>query len=49
MTAENVARKYGVSREARDEFACASQRRAATEAAKSVRIVRFSRSRIGCR
>ncbi len=36
MTAENVARKYGVSREARDEFACASQRRAATEAAKSV-------------
>ncbi|ACU96823.1 thiolase family protein [Saccharomonospora viridis] len=36
VTAENVARKYEVSRQAQDEFACESQRRAATEAAKAV-------------
>ncbi len=36
VTAENVAREYGVSREAQDEFACESQRRAATDAAKAV-------------
>lgn len=36
VTAENVARKYGVSRQQQDEFACESQRRAATEAAKAV-------------
>ncbi len=35
VTAENVARKYEVSRQAQDEFACESQRRAATEAAKA--------------
>lgn len=35
VTAENVARKYGVSREAQDEFAAESQRRAASEAAKA--------------
>ncbi|NJC71901.1 thiolase family protein [Planosporangium thailandense] len=33
VTAENVARKYGVSRQAQDEFAVESQRRAASEAA----------------
>ncbi len=33
VTAENVARKYGVSRQAQDEFALESQRRAATPAA----------------
>ncbi len=35
VTAENVAKKYGVSREAQDEFAVESQRRAATDAAKA--------------
>ncbi|MES2169527.1 MAG: thiolase family protein [Actinomycetota bacterium] len=34
VTAENVAKRYGVSREEQDEFAAESQRRAATEAAK---------------
>lgn len=33
-TAENVARKYGVSRQAQDEFAMESQRRAASDAAR---------------
>ncbi|WP_229706415.1 thiolase family protein [Micromonospora sonchi] len=33
VTAENVARKYGVSREDQDEFAVESQRRAASDAA----------------
>ena len=36
VTAENVARKYDVSRQAQDEFAVESQRRAASEAAKAV-------------
>ncbi|AHD23470.1 thiolase family protein [Rhodococcus pyridinivorans] len=35
VTAENVAREYGVSREQQDEFALESQRRAATDAAKA--------------
>ncbi|MGY0541472.1 thiolase family protein [Nocardioides sp. YJ-D4] len=35
ITAENVAKKYGVSREAQDEFALVSQHRAASEAAKA--------------
>lgn len=35
VTAENVASKYGVSREEQDEFAVESQRRAATAAAKA--------------
>ncbi|QIX25602.1 thiolase family protein [Nocardioides sp. JQ2195] len=35
VTAENVASKYGVSREEQDEFALLSQQRAATEAAKA--------------
>lgn len=35
VTAENVAAKYGVSREQQDEFAVESQRRAATEAARA--------------
>jgi acetyl-CoA C-acetyltransferase len=35
LTAENVADKYGVSREQQDEFAVESQRRAATEAARA--------------
>ena len=35
VTAENVARKYDVSRQAQDEFAVESQRRAASEAAKA--------------
>ncbi len=35
VTAENVARKYGVSRQEQDEFAAESQRRAATDAAKA--------------
>ncbi|HEY9471241.1 MAG TPA: acetyl-CoA C-acyltransferase, partial [Propionibacteriaceae bacterium] len=35
VTAENVATKYGVSRQEQDEFALESQRRAATEVAKS--------------
>jgi acetyl-CoA C-acetyltransferase len=35
VTAENVASKYGVSRVEQDEFAVESQRRAATEAAKT--------------
>jgi acetyl-CoA C-acetyltransferase len=35
VTAENVARNYNVSRQQQDEFAVESQRRAATEAAKS--------------
>lgn len=35
VTAENVARKYDVSRQAQDEFAVESQRRAATDAAKA--------------
>ncbi|UYP20280.1 thiolase family protein [Rhodococcus sp. Z13] len=35
VTAENVAAKYGVSREQQDEFALESQRRAATDAAKA--------------
>lgn len=36
VTAENVAREYGVDRAQQDEFALESQRRAATEAAKAV-------------
>jgi acetyl-CoA C-acetyltransferase len=35
VTAENVASKYGVSREEQDEFALQSQQRAASEAAKA--------------
>ena len=35
VTAENVARKFDVSRQAQDEFAVESQRRAATETAKA--------------
>lgn len=35
VTAENVARHYNVSRQEQDEFALESQRRAATEAARS--------------
>lgn len=35
VTAENVARKYGVSRQEQDEFALESQRRAATGAARA--------------
>ncbi|MFC9356221.1 thiolase family protein [Rhodococcus sp. NPDC057014] len=35
VTAENVARKYNVSREEQDEFALQSQHRAATDAAKA--------------
>jgi acetyl-CoA C-acetyltransferase len=35
VTAENVARKYAVSREEQDEFALRSQQRAASEAAKA--------------
>jgi acetyl-CoA C-acetyltransferase len=35
VTAENVADKYGVSREQQDEFAVESQRRAATDEAKA--------------
>jgi acetyl-CoA C-acetyltransferase len=35
VTAENVARKYEVSREEQDEFALLSQRRAASDAAKA--------------
>ncbi|NLT29910.1 MAG: thiolase family protein, partial [Propionibacterium sp.] len=35
VTAENVAAKYGVSREDQDAFAVESQRRAATDAAKA--------------
>lgn len=35
VTAENVARKYGVSREEQDEFALESQRRAATAEARA--------------
>ncbi|MEE2035330.1 thiolase family protein [Rhodococcus chondri] len=36
VTAENVAREYGVGREQQDEFALESQRRAATETARAV-------------
>ncbi|WP_305093492.1 thiolase family protein [Prescottella sp. R16] len=35
VTAENVARTYGISREQQDEFAVESQRRAATDAAQA--------------
>jgi acetyl-CoA C-acetyltransferase len=35
VTAENVARKYGVSRQEQDEFALESQRRAASDAARA--------------
>lgn len=35
ITAENVAERYGVTREQQDEFAAESQRRAATEQAKA--------------
>ncbi|MEZ5150382.1 thiolase family protein [Rhodococcus zopfii] len=35
VTAENVARKYGITREQQDEFAVESQRRAATAAAQA--------------
>ena len=35
VTAENVASKYGVSRQEQDEFAAESQRRAATDAARA--------------
>ncbi|MDO5627781.1 MAG: thiolase family protein [Mobilicoccus sp.] len=35
VTAENVAKKYDISREAQDEFALESQRRAASEEAQS--------------
>lgn len=35
VTAENVAEKYGISREQQDEFALRSQQRAASEAAKA--------------
>ena len=35
VTAENVAREYGVSRQEQDEFALESQRRAATDAARA--------------
>ncbi|MBS9376558.1 thiolase family protein [Rhodococcus sp. B50] len=36
ITAENVARKYGISRQQQDEFAAESQRRAATARARAV-------------
>ncbi|MBF0663612.1 MULTISPECIES: thiolase family protein [unclassified Rhodococcus (in: high G+C Gram-positive bacteria)] len=36
VTAENVAREYGVDRDQQDAFAVESQRRAATDAAKAV-------------
>ncbi|WP_104198866.1 thiolase family protein [Cryobacterium sp. Y29] len=36
VTAENVAKKYGVSRREQDEFACESQRRAGTAEAQAV-------------
>ncbi|MFJ6418545.1 thiolase family protein [Paeniglutamicibacter sp. NPDC091659] len=36
VTAENVARTYGISREEQDEFALESQRRASTDAARAV-------------
>jgi acetyl-CoA C-acetyltransferase len=36
LTAENVAEKYGISREQQDAFAVESQRRAATDEAKAV-------------
>lgn len=35
ITAENVAQRYGISREQQDEFAAESQRRAATERARA--------------
>ncbi|MEZ7240025.1 thiolase family protein [Rhodococcus sp. GXMU-t2271] len=35
VTAENVAREYGIDRAAQDEFAAESQRRAATDAARA--------------
>lgn len=35
VTAENVAREYGIDRVAQDEFAAESQRRAATDAARA--------------
>ncbi|MBX4170488.1 thiolase family protein [Rhodococcus sp. DMU2021] len=49
VTAENVAREYGVSREQQDEFALESQRRAATDAAKAAFAEEITSVEIGGR
>lgn len=49
ITAENVARKYDVSRAAQDEFALESQRRAASDAAKAAFREEIERVEVGGR
>ncbi|NMD97140.1 thiolase family protein [Rhodococcus sp. BL-253-APC-6A1W] len=49
VTAENVAREYGVDRDQQDAFAVESQRRAATDAAKAVFAEEISPVEIGGR
>ena len=49
VTAENVARKYDVSRQAQDEFACESQRRAASDAARAAFAEEIASVEIGGR
>jgi acetyl-CoA C-acetyltransferase len=49
VTAENVATKYGVSRQEQDEFAVESQRRASTEVAKRAFAEEITEVEIGGR
>jgi acetyl-CoA C-acetyltransferase len=49
VTAENVATKYGVSRQQQDEFAHESQRRAATDAAKAAFAAEITPVEVGGR
>jgi acetyl-CoA C-acetyltransferase len=49
VTAENVARRYSVSRQEQDEFALESQRRAATDAARAAFAEEISPVQIGGR
>jgi len=49
VTAENVARRYGVSRQDQDEFAAESQRRAATDAARAAFAEEITAVQIGGR
>jgi acetyl-CoA C-acetyltransferase len=49
VTAENVARRYSVSRQEQDEFALESQRRAATEAARAAFAEEIAPVQIGGR
>ncbi|MET3952894.1 thiolase family protein [Arthrobacter sp. UYEF36] len=49
VTAENVARKYGISRQDQDEYALESQRRAATDAARAAFAEEITAVQVGGR